>query len=485
MISRRWNYIKKKRERFWLMNECTFIILGATGDLTKRKLIPAIYKLVQEKKLKKFAIVGAAIDDVSADEFIDRGRSFIPTVNYEIWEELKKVAYYQKIDFNKQKDFNTLRMRVEEIEKERGLSGNRMVYLATPSYFFCDITRYLGDSGLVKPADDNGMSNGVWHRIVYEKPFGVNLASACETNECITHFFSEKQIYRIDHYLTKELVGNILLVRFTNMLFEPLWNKQYIDHVQIVLSESIGLEGRGRYYDKYGVLKDIVQNHALQLLALVAMELPGELNARHIRDQKAALLQRVHADDGLLGQYIGYLREQDVASNSKTPTFSTLRFLVDTPRWQGVPFFVKAGKRLDKKNSSIHIQFKEVDCSLRDRCMYAANSLTIQIDPDASFSVQLNTKKPGATYDVTPIDLSFSHDYVFGTATPAAYEVILEQIIAGEQSISVRFDEIEYSWRIVEKIEQLGLPLYPYEPGSPGPLALQMFDKKYGIRWSA
>lgn len=466
------------------MNECTFIILGATGDLTKRKLIPALYRLVQDKKIDRFLIIGAAREQVTADEFINHGKTFIRSIDQEIWQRIQKVSYYYQMDFSQQAEFIKLHKFVGTLESEHGLNGNRMVYLAVPSSIFCAITRGLGTSGLIKKAQENGTIDGhIWNRIVYEKPFGVSFSSAKEINQCILDYFSEQQIYRIDHYLTKELVGSIVLVRFTNMIFEPLWNKKYIDEVQIILSETLGVEGRGRYYDQYGVLKDVIQNHLMQLLALTAMELPQELTAEYIRNQKAAVLQKVSCTDGILGQYEGYLSEKDIERNSVTPTFAALKMAIDTPRWEGVPFYVKAGKCLNKKNSSISIKFKEVACRLREQCVYTSDYLTIEIDPEASFSLQLNTKQPGATYEVTPIQLSFNHDYVFGTASPEAYEVLLERIMNGEQSVSVRLDEIEYAWSVVEQIEQFSLPVYKYKQGSEGPEELKQFDKKYAIRW--
>jgi glucose-6-phosphate 1-dehydrogenase len=467
------------------MNECTFIILGATGDLTKRKLIPAIYKLIQDKKLDNFLIIGAALDEINADEFIDRARAFIPAVNEETWQLLRKASYYQKLDFNEPKAFEKLHKFTAALEKEHKLCGNRLVYLAIPSSFFCLVTNEIGRSGLIKRAHEDGTINGIWNRIVYEKPFGFDLASAEETNECIVDYFRENQIFRIDHYLTKELVGSIVLLRFTNMIFEPLWNQRYIDEVQIIISETLGMEGRGRYYDHYGVLKDVVQNHMMQLLALVAMELPAQLNANDIRDQKAAVLQKVKCVDGVLGQYQGYTSERDVARDSTTPTFAALKMEVNTPRWKGVPFYFKTGKELDRKDTSIQIKFREVPCSLREQCIYTSNFLTIQISPESNFSLQLNIKQPGTTFEVTPINLSFSHNYVFRAATPAAYEVLFEQIMMGEQSVSVRFDEIEYAWKVIQEVESLHLPQYSYPQGSMGPKELVAFNNKYGVRWRA
>lgn len=465
------------------MNDCTFIIFGATGDLAKRKLIPALYKLLQDNKIDRLVVIGVARDHITAEQILERARAFIPLIDEDIWNRLRQAIYYYPLDVTAQQGFTALSDFITKKEREYSLSGNRLIYLAVPSQLFCPITHNLGKSGIISRLSEE--DNKPWQRIVYEKPFGIDTQSAQEINDCIHTYVHEKQVYRIDHYLTKDLVSSILLVRFTNMFFEPLWNKKYIDHVQIILDESLGIESRGRYYDHYGVLKDVVQNHMMQLLSLVAMELPRELTAHDIRDEKARVLQHVRCDGGFFGQYQGYTQEKDVAPHSKTPTFAALRMEVNTPRWQGVPFYFKTGKCLDKKNSSIHIKFKEVECTLRERCLYTSNYLTIQVDPEATFSLQLNTKKPGSLYEVTPAVLKFSHNYVSETATPEAYEVLLEHIMIGEQSISVRFDEIEYAWKIIQQIESLSLSSYPYEQGSMGPTQLEEFTHKYGIRWRA
>jgi glucose-6-phosphate 1-dehydrogenase len=472
---------RQKRVRFYPMTDCIFIIFGATGDLTKRKLIPALYKLVQDNKVEKFAIIGAAIDAIDADEIIERARNFVPNIDETIWQRLKKNTYYQQVNFNTSSDFDALARYINQIEKEHNLSGNRLAYMAVASNFFCMITQEIGRTGVIK----RDGKNRTWQRIAYEKPFGTSAQSAHEINTCIKQWFNEEQIYRIDHYLTKELVSNITLVRFTNIVFEPLWNNKYIDYVQIIMDESVGLEGRGRYYDQYGVLKDVIQNHALQLISLVAMELPKQLRSRFIHDEKAAVLQRIRFEDGFLGQYTDYTSEPDVAPDSQTPTFACLRLAIDSPRWEAVPFYIKAGKKMNKKNTSIYIKFKDVACDVSPYCIYESNVLNIQIDPDSRFSLQLNTKKPGPTLDVTPVQLSFSRNYVFGTLTPEAYEILLEQIMAGDQAISVQADEIEYSWNVIEHIESHKLPEYTYQPNSFGPLQLETFAQKYKFKWLA
>lgn len=455
-------------------------MLGATGDLAKRKLIPAIYKLLEDKKLSNFVLVGAASSDVTPAKMLDAAREFIDNFDQKLWQQLMDHTYYQSLDFNEPSGYAKLKQLVELSEKKHGLSGNRLVYLATPADFFCTITHSLGNAKIiVKDAPDAK----VWHRVVYEKPFGKSMQSAQEINACIAKYLNERQVFRIDHYLTKELVSNIALVRFTNIIFEPLWNAKYVDSVQIRLCESLGLEGRGRYYDSYGVLKDVVQNHILQLLALIAMESPFELTGEYIRDKKEEVLQKVRCDTGVLGQYAGYKTENEVAPNSKTATFALLRMFVDTNRWKGVPFYIESGKRLQEKITIITIKFKDIVCPLIAGKECPSNCLVIRVEPEASFALDLNVKPRGRAPGVVPVKMKFSHIEEFGSKTPEAYEILLESIFNGDQAISVRFDEIEQSWRIIECVEALNLPVYEYEQGSTGPKEALAFLKQNNVRW--
>ncbi|MBI2775471.1 glucose-6-phosphate dehydrogenase [Candidatus Dependentiae bacterium] len=462
------------------MSDCTFVILGATGDLAKRKLMPALAKLIKDEKVKNYAIIGAANSDISDEQFQERFNNAVLGLDKDLFPLMRPRIFYQRIGFDDLESFNILGSKIAEIEKRFALSGNRIVYVAAPSLYYCPITQCLAMSKIVQ-RDQSG--DAPWQRIVYEKPFGVDQQSARDINHCIATWFDENQIYRVDHYLTKELVSSIVLVRFTNIIFEPLWNSNYIDYVEIILSETLGLEGRGRYYDSYGVLRDVVQNHAMQLLSLIAMELPVKLSAEGIQDQKTEVLKNVRVEEGFLGQYEDYHNEPDVAPNSQTPTFSCLKMAVETPRWRGVPFYIKAGKKLDRKDTSIHIKFKNVDCTLKESCVYESDYLTIQIEPNATFSLQLNTKLPGTLYGVAPVQLTFNHDYVFRSATPESYEILLEQIMAGEQSVSVRFDEIEYAWAVIDSIKNMNLPLYNYKQLSSGPDELKDFARNNKMRW--
>ena len=462
------------------MKNVTIVIFGATGDLGKRKIIPALYRFIANKKLEKVIIVGAAFDDATSDQMIDAARPFVQDIDQECWDMLRSISYYKKINFTENNDFATLRSFVEECEQKNGIKGSRLFYLATGSNFFCPITHNSAQVGLLQRRE---VKDAAWHRIVYEKPFGHDLQSAHAINECIEKSVNETQVYRIDHYLTKEVVSNIAMIRFTNCVLEPLWSNRYIDQVQIILSESGGIEGRGGYYDSYGALRDVVQNHMLELLALICMESPEKLTGDYIRAERAKVLEKVRFIDGILGQYDGYQQEAQVRENSHTDTYASLKLAVDTPRWVGVPFYLKTGKCLDKKETIIHIKFKKVDCLLMRGCPMDSNWLTLQIAPEAIFLLTLNVKRPDSADQVMPVGMEFCHSCLFGLQTPEAYEVLLEEVMRGEQSISVRFDEIEYAWKLIDVIENQKLPLFSYKKGSTGPQEEAQLAQKHGMRW--
>lgn len=462
------------------MKNVTIILFGATGDLSKRKIIPALYRFIEHKKLENFALIGAAFDDVAAQQMIDAARPFVEKSDEKIWQHLRDHSFYKKINFNEPNDYQALNVFVQECEKKYGGAQNRIFYLATASSFFCPITQQCVDVGLLQKRD---VKEQMWHRIVYEKPFGHDAASARTINACIERTLNETQVYRIDHYLTKEVVSNIAMIRFTNCVLEPLWSNRYIDQVQIILSESGGIEGRGMYYDAAGALRDVVQNHMLEMLALMCMESPEKLVGDAIREQRVKVLEKVRFVDGILGQYAGYTSEKSVSANSRTDTYASLKLAVDTPRWLGVPFYLKTGKCLDKKETVIHIKFKQVDCLLMRGCPTDSNWLTIQIAPEAIFLLTLNVKVPGKLDEVTPVGMEFCHSCLYGLQTPEAYEVLIEEVMRGEQSISVRFDEIEYAWKLIDAIVAQKLAVYPYAQGSAGPQEEKQFDDKHGMKW--
>ncbi len=462
------------------MNDFTFVLLGVTGDLARRKLLPALYHFIARKKLTNFILVGAALEHTDPQTILSAAREGMGKIDEEVWDILQQRFFYEELNFTHEADFKRLTERVQELEKQFSLAGNRIVYLAAAAEFFCPITEHLASSKLVtrKKIDQTP-----WQRIVYEKPFGHDLQSAHEINECIKQRFEEHQIYRIDHFLTKELVSNIALIRFTNCVFEPLWNNRYIDQVQIIINEKIALEGRGDYYDKYGALSDVMQNHMLELLALIGMESPEKLTGDYVRDRRQQVLEKVQVIDGILGQYDGYTHEKSVAKDSSTETFAALFLRIDNPRWAGVPFYLKTGKCLPKKETVIHIKFKSVDCLLTHSCPVPPNWLTIEVSPNATFSLSLNAKKPGRSMEVIPVAMEFCHSCLFGAVTPESYEVVIEEVIRGEQSISVRFDEIEQCWRIIDTVREKSFDLYGYKCDSKGPEELKQFEQKHGMRW--
>jgi glucose-6-phosphate 1-dehydrogenase len=462
------------------MNDFTFILLGVTGDLSRKKLLPALYHLIARKQIEQFVIVGAALGQADAAQLLAQVKENIGTVDEVIWKRLQERFFYESVNFTNETDFKTLSARVDALENQFGLSGNRMAYLAAAAEFFCPITNYLASSKLItrKKVDETP-----WQRIVYEKPFGHDLKSAHQINECIEKLFEEHQIYRIDHFLTKELVSNIALVRFTNCIFEPLWNNRYIDQVQIVINEEIALEGRGAYYDKYGALADVMQNHMLELLALIGMESPQKLTGDYVRDRRVQVLEKVEVVDGILGQYEGYKKDSSVPNDSDTETFAALMLRINNPRWAGVPFYLKTGKCLDKKETKIHIKFKSVDCLLTHDCPVPSNWLSFEVSPEATFSLSLNAKKPGRSEQVIPVAMEFCHSCLFGAQTPESYEVVIEEVIRGEKSISVRFDEIEQCWRIIDTVRQQSFPIHEYQCGSTGPEEIKQFEQKHGMRW--
>lgn len=463
------------------LHECTIVILGGTGDLSKRKLIPAIYKLVADQRLCKFELVCVSNDEITIQEVLDRAQGFIPTIDYEIWKKIQDHASYYRLDFHDRAAYAGLSTFLSTLEQRAGLLGNRMFYLATMPEHFDAITHNLAHYAIVQRQQEINPEKP-WSRVVYEKPFGTDLLSAQQINKSIAEVFDESQVFRIDHWLGKELVGNIALVRFTNRIFEPIWNKENIDSVQIIMNETIGIEGRGLYYDTYGILKDMVQNHMVQLLSLIAMEAPIRLTAHDIRNAKAEVMKKIHVQSVILGQYDGYLHENNVKPNSTTPTFAAIKVTVDNDRWHGIPFYLKTGKFLKTKMATVHIRFKKVDCLL-ESCPSEPNSLTINIHPDEGFYLELNAKVPGVSDQVTPVTMNFSHAALFGPNTPEAYELLLSDVIRKDHATFVRNDEIELSWGVIEQINRLNPALYRYEKGSSGPIEVKNLDAERVIQW--
>tara|TARA_Y100000310_G_C20663211_1_gene805960 strand:- start:417 stop:1799 length:1383 start_codon:yes stop_codon:yes gene_type:complete len=458
------------------MVKAVIVIMGITGDLSKRKLIPSMYRLLKNKKINDFAIIGIGRRALSVEDIISGSKKFISKPDASILNSLEKKISYLQGDLDDTATYNALKKRLAGHAK-KGLT-NVLFYLATLPGHFDPIAQNLKSSGLSK-------SSKGWVRVVFEKPFGANLEDAKELNASIKKVFTEDQIYRIDHYLGKELVQNIAVLRFSNTVLEPLWNKNHIDHVQIILNEDIGVEDRGGFYDKYGAIKDVVQNHMLQLLALVAMEAPSSFNALQIRNEKFKVLQStrsVDAQDTILGQYAGYSKEKDVSAGSSTETFAAMKVFVDNMRWQHVPFYLKTGKKMKEKKSLIYIQFEEAPGVLfKEGAKLEPNHLVITVQPSEGFYMTLNAKVPGSL-DLTQVKMDFCHDCKYGANTPEAYETLLESVLAGDQSVFVRSDEVEQSWRIVDGIIDKELKVRSYAAGK-DPKAASDFISKDGREW--
>ncbi|MCC6728880.1 MAG: glucose-6-phosphate dehydrogenase [Chthonomonadales bacterium] len=489
---------------------CALVLFGATGDLTRRKLMPALYSLAVQKLLPdRFAIVAFARQDTDdagfRAEIQNALRTHAPSLPLagEQWDGFAKRLHYLRSDLDDPRGYAALKALLEGLDRKEDLRGNRLFYLATPPNYFGDIAQRLGSSGLVCP-DGPGHC---WSRLVVEKPFGYDLKSARALNATIREAFHEDQVYRIDHYLGKETVQNILVMRFANRLFELLWSHLYIDSVQITVAETLGMEGRGAYFDKSGILRDVIQNHALQLLTLTAMEPPVSLRADAVRDEKVKVLRSLRAFDPaaialdvVRGQYVAgdidgkpvqaYSEEEGVSADTHTETFAALRFWVDNWRWAGVPFYVRAGKRLPTHLTEIVLQLKEVPDVLyaRMECMdMHPNRLVIRVQPHEAVEIWMSAKRPGQAMRVQPVRMHFDYAESFGKAIPSAYEHLLLNAMVGDTSLFARHDEVETAWELVDPVLRAwhadSRPPDPYFAGAWGPAPEHCLPCDNSRRW--
>jgi glucose-6-phosphate 1-dehydrogenase len=485
---------------------CTMVIFGASGDLTSRKLVPALYNLTRERRLPGgFSVVGFARRDWDDAQFrailrtgLDANSRGGP-VDEQLWESFAGGISYHRGSFDQADAYARLAERLEQIDAERGTAGNRVFYLATPPESYPEIVRLLGAHGLAH-------SKG-WTRIIIEKPFGHDLASAQALNAEVLSVFDEDQVYRIDHYLGKETVQNIMVFRFANGIFEPIWNRNHIDHVQLTVAETVGVEDRGGYYDTSGALRDMIQNHLTQLVTLVAMEPPAVFAADAVRDEKVKVLRAVRpiapADANRVtvrGQYSGgsasgrlvkgYREERGVAPASQTETYAALKLYIDNWRWAGVPFYLRSGKRLPRRVSEIAIQFKTAPMQLfadTPTNDMEPNVLTIKIQPDEGISLKFGSKVPGQQ-QIRPVTMDFRYGTSFGFASPEAYERLLLDCMLGDGTLFTRRDEVETSWSLISPI-LAGWAAGPdqvfpnYEAGTWGPAAADAFMARDGRSW--
>jgi len=473
---------------------CAIVIFGASGDLTKRKLIPALYALFHQNLLpENFIVIGAARTPLTHTAFRQAMREAVSNFsdyqppNEGVWQKFADKLYYHTLRLTDIENYRQLSALLDELAVKYGTGGNRLFYLSTPPTAYTDIVRMLGKVGL------NKSING-WTRIIIEKPFGLDLVSAIALNQEILKVFDESQIFRIDHYLGKETVQNILVFRFANGIFEPLWNRRYIDHVQITAAECMGVENRTEYYEQAGALRDMIQNHMLQLLTLVAMEPPISFDADAIRDEKIKLLCSIRpiTHDQVLqhavrGQYTaghigneavrGYRQEDNIHPASTTETYAAVKFYIDNWRWAEVPFYIRTGKRLPKRVTEISIHFHRVPHLLfkHSSGIIESNTLVLRIQPDEGITLNINAKKPGPSVQIQPVKLDFQYGTSFGERSPEAYERLLLDSLLGDSTLFARGDMVEAAWElltpILEEWADPGHPLYPYPAGTWGPAA--------------
>ncbi|HEY6461155.1 MAG TPA: glucose-6-phosphate dehydrogenase, partial [Polyangiaceae bacterium] len=454
---------------------CAVVIFGASGDLTRRKLMPALYNLAWSRSLPGgFAVVGVSRRDKTDEAFRAEMKEAVSSfsrrkpIDQAVWNDFERGIRWVRGAANDASTYETLKSHLEQIDAERGTRGNRLFYLAVPPAEFGPIVEGLRATHLVAPAGEE-RTGGAWTRVVFEKPFGHDLASARALNDAVASAFDESQVFRIDHYLGKETVQNLLVFRFANSLFEPIWGREHVDHVQITVAEDIGVEGRGRFYEQTGVTRDIVENHVMQLLCLTAMEPPVSLAADAVRDEKVKVLRSLrpmersevqrnvvrgqYGRGGVRGEEVpAYREEPDVAADSRIETFVSLRCFVDNWRWSGVPFYVRAGKRLARRVTEIAVVFREIPHTL----FHAAdggitpNTLAVRIQPDEGIALRFTSKEPGQQTILRDVAMDFRYGAAFGSNTPEAYERLLLDAMRGEATLFTRRDEVEAQWAYID-----------------------------------
>ncbi len=489
---------------------CAVVIFGASGDLTRRKLMPALYNLAVGRALPGgFAVVGVARREKSHDAFRSEMKDGVgqfsrrKPIDPAVWGDFERGISYVRGSFEDPQTYADLKGHLDQLDVERGTRGNRLFYLAVPPSEFDTIAGGLREAKLVRAKE----ADGAWTRVVFEKPFGEDLASCRALNETIASVFDESQVYRIDHYLGKETVQNLLVFRFANSLFEPIWNRQHVDHVQITVAEDIGIEGRGKFYEQTGVTRDVVQNHLMQLLSLVAMEPPISLAADAVRDEKVKVLRSLRPMERsqvpmnvIRGQYgrgfvraeelPGYREEPDVAPDSKVETYVAMRMHVDNWRWSGVPFFVRAGKRMARRVTEIAVQFNKVPHTLfrAPDGGITPNVLALRIQPDEGIQLRFTSKEPGQQTILRDVAMDFRYGTSFGSNTPEAYERLLLDAMRGEATLFTRRDEVEQQWQYIDRVfdawkHEASAPPPTYASGSWGPDQADDLIARDGRRW--
>ncbi|MFZ2964455.1 MAG: glucose-6-phosphate dehydrogenase [Rhodoglobus sp.] len=480
------------------------VIFGVTGDLSRKKLMPAVYDLANRGLLPPgFALVGFARREWEDQDFAkvvhDAVQQYARTeFNEDVWAQLSEGIRFVQGEFDQPEAFQRLKATIDALDRERGTMGNHAFYLSIPPKLFPQVTEQLRNSGLAEQV------NGQWRRVVIEKPFGSDLATARQLNDVVESVFPPDSVFRIDHYLGKETVQNILALRFANQLYEPIWNANYVDHVQITMAEDVGVGGRAGYYDGIGAARDVIQNHLLQLLALTAMEEPVSFEAGHLRAEKEKVLSAVRLPKDLAkhtarGQYaggwsggekvVGFLEEDGMNPRSTTETYAAIRLDIGTRRWAGVPFYLRTGKRLGRRVTEIAVVFKRAPQYLFAESQTSAlgqNALVIRVQPDEGVTIRFGSKVPGAGMQVRDVTMDFGYGHAFTEASPEAYERLILDVLLGDPPLFPRHEEVELSWKILDPIEEFWAEQGPpeqYRPGTWGPASADALMARDGRTW--
>jgi glucose-6-phosphate 1-dehydrogenase len=486
---------------------CTVVLFGASGDLAKRKVIPAMYDLAIHKALgSRYAIIGFARTAMTDDSFravvgeAAKTISEVGPIDPQQWNAFAANLFYSPGEYGKPESYAALAKRIKEISEQQKLGGNILFYVSTPPEVYPDIVEQLGKAGLNKPASPDS-----WVRIIIEKPFGRDLASAEDLNHKVLSVFDEKQVYRIDHYLGKDTVQNLLVLRFGNGIFEPLWNRNYVDHVQITNAETLGVERRGGFYETTGALRDMIQSHVLQLASLVSVEPPATFGATAVRNEKLKVLQSIRPfDPGLMAQSViraqyaagtiggkevpGYRQEQGVDPNSRTETFVAVKLQIDNWRWAGVPFYLRTGKRLAKRSTQIVIEFRSAPHMVfRDKGVQP-NRLILNIQPDEGVSISFGAKRPGTEMNIGNVTMNFSYQEGFGEPPRSAYATLLNDCVRGDATLFDSGDNVEAAWALVDPILDVwsatkSASVPQYASGSWGPAEADALIERDGRHW--
>ena len=488
---------------------CVLVLFGVTGDLSRKKLMPAVYDLANRGLLPPgFSLVGFARRDWADEDFAqvthDAVKEHARTpFNDTVWQQLSEGIRFVPGEFADDAAFDRLAQTVAQLDAERGTGGNYAFYLSVPPKFFPVVVEQLKRSGLSAAPEGPG-GHRPWRRVVIEKPFGHDLASARELNEIVNSVFGSDSVFRIDHYLGKETVQNILALRFANTMYEPIWNRSYVDHVQITMAEDIGIGGRAGYYDGIGAARDVIQNHLMQLLALIAMEEPVSFDAASLRAEKEKVLSAVRLPENLAtgtarGQYgagwqggievPGYLEEEGIAPDSHTETYAAVKLGVDTRRWAGVPFYLRTGKRLPRRMTEIALMFQRaphLPFSATDTKELGHNAMVIRVQPDEGVTVRFGSKVPGSAMEVRDVNMDFAYGESFTENSPEAYERLLLDVLIGDPPLFPRHQEVELSWEVLDPVEQFwaehGKP-EQYPAGSTGPAGADALLARDGRAW--